>query len=105
LYFVRLDDNHGPYQGVLFRQKVRWNWLTAAGDPLLTEQSRGSSRGCGRAAILPAASRIGRAELPSRLGRMIFGSPGDPNDILPRLNSQAIAAVAIPRLAYRADQP
>jgi hypothetical protein len=23
LYYVRLDDNHGPYQRVLFRQKVK----------------------------------------------------------------------------------
>jgi hypothetical protein len=27
LYYVRMDDNHGPYQRVLFRQKVRLDWL------------------------------------------------------------------------------
>jgi hypothetical protein len=28
LYYVRMDDNHGPYQRVLFRQKVNLSWLT-----------------------------------------------------------------------------
>ncbi|MBB5342065.1 hypothetical protein HDF10_000015 [Edaphobacter lichenicola] len=28
LYYVRMDDNHGPYQRVLFRQKTKLNWLT-----------------------------------------------------------------------------
>jgi hypothetical protein len=27
LYYVRLDNNHGPYQRVLFRQKIKLNWL------------------------------------------------------------------------------
>ena len=27
LYYVRSDENHGPYQRVLFRQKVKLNWL------------------------------------------------------------------------------
>jgi hypothetical protein len=27
LYYVRLDDNHGPYQRVLFRQRIRLDWL------------------------------------------------------------------------------
>jgi hypothetical protein len=29
LYYVRLDGNHGPYQRVLFRQKIKLDWLTA----------------------------------------------------------------------------
>jgi hypothetical protein len=35
LYYVRLDDNHGPYQRVLFRQKIKLDWLmrAAAGEP------------------------------------------------------------------------
>jgi hypothetical protein len=34
LYYVRMDDNHGPYQRVLFRQRVKLDWLikAAAGD-------------------------------------------------------------------------
>ena len=28
LYYVRMDDNHGPYQRVLFRQKISLAWLT-----------------------------------------------------------------------------
>jgi hypothetical protein len=27
LYYVRMDNNHGPYQRVLFRQKIKLNWL------------------------------------------------------------------------------
>jgi hypothetical protein len=27
LYYVRLDNNHGPYQRVLFRQKIKLDWL------------------------------------------------------------------------------
>jgi hypothetical protein len=27
LYYVRMDDNHGPYQRILFRQRVRLDWL------------------------------------------------------------------------------
>jgi hypothetical protein len=35
LYYVRLDDDHGPYQRVLFRQRIKLDWLVraAAGDP------------------------------------------------------------------------
>jgi hypothetical protein len=29
LYYVRMDDNHGPYQRVLFRQKIKLDWLAA----------------------------------------------------------------------------
>jgi hypothetical protein len=28
LYYVRSDDNHGPYKRVLFRQRIKLNWLT-----------------------------------------------------------------------------
>jgi hypothetical protein len=28
LYYVRSDENHGPYQRVLFRQKINLTWLT-----------------------------------------------------------------------------
>jgi hypothetical protein len=28
LYYVRMDGNHPPYQRVLFRQRIRLNWLT-----------------------------------------------------------------------------
>jgi hypothetical protein len=31
LYYVRLDNNHGPYQRVLFRQKIKLDWLTKSG--------------------------------------------------------------------------
>jgi hypothetical protein len=31
LYYVRLDDNHGPYQRVLFRQRIKLDWLVKAG--------------------------------------------------------------------------
>jgi hypothetical protein len=27
LYYVRMDNNHGPYQRLLFRQKIKLNWL------------------------------------------------------------------------------
>jgi hypothetical protein len=27
LYYVRMDDNHGPYQRVLLRQKIKLDWL------------------------------------------------------------------------------
>jgi hypothetical protein len=27
LYYVRMDDDHGPYQRVLFRQKIKLDWL------------------------------------------------------------------------------
>jgi hypothetical protein len=27
LYYVRMDKDHGPYQRVLFRQRVRLDWL------------------------------------------------------------------------------
>lgn len=27
LYDVRMDGNHPPYQRVLFRQKIKWDWL------------------------------------------------------------------------------
>ena len=30
LFYVRFDDNHGPYQRVLFRQKVKLDWLLRA---------------------------------------------------------------------------
>lgn len=30
LYYVRSDDNHGPYQRVLFRQRIKLNWLAKA---------------------------------------------------------------------------
>jgi hypothetical protein len=29
LYYVRMDNNHGPYQRVLFRQKIKLDWLAA----------------------------------------------------------------------------
>jgi hypothetical protein len=29
LYYVRLDNYHGPYQRVLFRQKIKLDWLPA----------------------------------------------------------------------------
>jgi hypothetical protein len=29
LYYVRLDNYHGPYQRVLFRQKIKLDWLAA----------------------------------------------------------------------------
>ncbi len=32
LYYVRMDDNHGPYQRILFRQKVKLDWLVKAAD-------------------------------------------------------------------------
>ena len=28
LYYVRMDQNHSPYQRVLFRQKIKLDWLT-----------------------------------------------------------------------------
>jgi len=28
LYYARMDNNHGPYQRVLFRQKIKLDWLT-----------------------------------------------------------------------------
>jgi hypothetical protein len=28
LYYVRMDGNHPPYQRVLFRQKIKLDWLT-----------------------------------------------------------------------------
>jgi hypothetical protein len=31
VYYVRSDDDHGPYQRVLFRQKIKLGWLTAPG--------------------------------------------------------------------------
>jgi hypothetical protein len=31
LYYVRMDDSHGPYQRVLFRQRVKLDWLVKAG--------------------------------------------------------------------------
>ena len=31
LYYVRMDNNHGPYQRVLFRQKIKLNWLEPLG--------------------------------------------------------------------------
>jgi hypothetical protein len=36
LYYVRMDDNHGPYQRVLFRQKVKLDWLVKAIPPAET---------------------------------------------------------------------
>jgi len=30
LYYVRMDNDHPPYQRVLFRQKIKLNWLTKA---------------------------------------------------------------------------
>jgi len=30
LHYVRMDGNHPPYQRVLFRQKIKLNWLTKA---------------------------------------------------------------------------
>lgn len=29
LYYVRMDDNHGPYQRVLFRQEIKLDWIPA----------------------------------------------------------------------------
>jgi hypothetical protein len=29
LYYVRMDNNHRPYQRVLFRQKIKLNWLAS----------------------------------------------------------------------------
>jgi hypothetical protein len=31
LYYVRMDNNHPPYQRVLFRQRIKLNWLTKPG--------------------------------------------------------------------------
>jgi hypothetical protein len=28
LYYVRMDGNHPPYQRVLFRQKIKLDWLS-----------------------------------------------------------------------------
>jgi hypothetical protein len=39
LYYVRLDDSHGPYQRVLFRQKIKLDWLFTSGQ---TSASRSS---------------------------------------------------------------
>ena len=30
LYYVRFDDNHGPYKRVLFRQRIKLDWLTGS---------------------------------------------------------------------------
>jgi len=30
LYYVRSDENHGPYKRVLFRQRIKLNWLTTS---------------------------------------------------------------------------
>jgi hypothetical protein len=30
LYYVRMDGNHPPYQRVLFRQKIKLDWLAAS---------------------------------------------------------------------------
>jgi hypothetical protein len=30
LYHVRSDENHGPYKRVLFRQKIKLNWLATS---------------------------------------------------------------------------
>jgi hypothetical protein len=38
LYYVRMDNNHGPYQRVLFRQKIKLGWV-----PTLSEKSRAPS--------------------------------------------------------------
>jgi hypothetical protein len=27
LYYVRMDNNHGPHQRVLFRQNIKLDWL------------------------------------------------------------------------------
>jgi len=32
LYYVRFDDNHGPYTRVLFRQKIKLDWLLKSPD-------------------------------------------------------------------------
>jgi hypothetical protein len=29
LFYVRMNNNHGPYQRVLFRQKIKLNWLAS----------------------------------------------------------------------------
>jgi hypothetical protein len=39
LYYVRMDDNHGPYKRVLFRQKIKLDWLTKS------HQNSGASSG------------------------------------------------------------
>ena len=42
LYYVRSDENHGPYNRVLFRQRIKLGWLTAesrnAGSPSAAEK-------------------------------------------------------------------
>jgi hypothetical protein len=30
LYYVRMDNDHGPYQRVLFRQRIKLDWLIKA---------------------------------------------------------------------------
>jgi hypothetical protein len=31
LNYVGMDNNHGPYQRVLFRQEIKLDWLTKLG--------------------------------------------------------------------------
>jgi hypothetical protein len=35
LYYIRMDNNHGPYQRILFRQKVKLDWLMKAAEAAL----------------------------------------------------------------------
>jgi hypothetical protein len=39
LYYVRLDGDHGPYQRVLFRQRVKLSWLAGAATPAAAHKS------------------------------------------------------------------
>ena len=41
LYYVRSDDDHGPYRRVLFRQRIKLGWLTAP------SQNSGAASGSG----------------------------------------------------------
>jgi len=40
LYYVRMDDNHGPYTRVLFRQKIKLDWLMKAQEKPKDAKSR-----------------------------------------------------------------
>jgi hypothetical protein len=41
LYYVRMDNNHGPYQRVLFRQKIKLDWLAALRQKSATSSGAG----------------------------------------------------------------
>jgi hypothetical protein len=77
LYYVRMDGNHPPYQRVLFRQKIKLDWLTALHPkPVAPAHPKTAAPSPSRPKAVPASA----ANQANYVSRRIFcaATPGHP---------------------------